>query len=143
MREKKIRFSDGIREELTIMGGAIFEILDLAYKAFENDDVEKARQIEPLEEVVDMLKEQLRFRQILRLQKGECTIEQGFILSDMLTNLERVADHCSNVAGRIIEKQNRNLYMHNYTDNVRAFNKDFNSQYEAYAKKYALPKEQF
>ena len=139
MREKKIRFSDGIREELTIMGGAIFEILDLAYKAFEADDVEKARQIEPLEEVVDMLKEQLRFRQILRLQKGECTIEQGFILSDMLTNLERVADHCSNVAGRIIERHSRNFLMHSYTDNIRTTYKDFDAKYEMYAKKYALP----
>jgi phosphate:Na+ symporter len=111
----------------------------MAYKAFENDDVEKARQIEPLEEVVDMLKEQLRFRQILRLQKGECTIEQGFILSDMLTNLERVADHCSNVAGRIIERHSRNFHMHSYTDNIRVTYKDFDVKYDAYAKKYALP----
>ena len=143
MRDKKIKFSEGAQKELTVMGGAVFEILDLALDAFRTNDVRKAELIEPLEEVVDDLKEQLRKRHIYRLQKGECTIEMGFVLSDMLTNLERVADHCSNVAGRIIEKQNRNLYMHNYTDNVRAFNKDFNSQYEAYAKKYALPKEQF
>ena len=141
MRDKKIKFSEGAQKELTVMGGAVFEILDLALDAFRTNDVRKAELIEPLEEVVDDLKEQLRKRHIYRLQKGECTIEMGFVLSDMLTNLERVADHCSNVAGRIIEKQNRNLYMHNYTDNVRAFNKDFNSQYEAYAKKYALPKE--
>ncbi|MBQ3257100.1 MAG: Na/Pi cotransporter family protein, partial [Oscillospiraceae bacterium] len=139
MREKKIRFSDGITEELTIMGGAVFEILDLAYDAFSSDDAEKAKRIEPLEEVVDKLKEELRFRQILRLQKGECTIEQGFILSDMLTNLERVADHCSNVAGRIIERHNRNFLMHSYTGNVRMTNRDFDAMYDRYANKYALP----
>ena len=141
MRDKKIKFSEGAQKELTVMGGAVFEILDLALDAFRTNDARKAELIEPLEEVVDDLKEQLRKRHIYRLQKGECTIEMGFVLSDMLTNLERVADHCSNVAGRIMEKQNRNLNIHNYTDNVRAFNKDFNSQYEAYAKKYALPKE--
>ncbi|MBQ3257099.1 MAG: Na/Pi cotransporter family protein [Oscillospiraceae bacterium] len=139
MREKKIRFSDGITQELTIMGGAVFEILDLAYDAFSSDDAEKAKRIEPLEEVVDKLKEELRFRQILRLQKGECTIEQGFILSDMLTNLERVADHCSNVAGRIIERHNRNFLIHTYTDNIRVTYKDFDAKYDMYSQKYALP----
>jgi len=139
MREKKICFSDGITQELTIMGGAVFEILDLAYDAFSSDDAEKAKRIEPLEEVVDKLKEELRFRQILRLQKGECTIEQGFILSDMLTNLERVADHCSNVAGRIIERHNRNFLIHTYTDNIRVTYKDFDAKYDMYSKKYALP----
>ena len=143
MRDKKIKFSEGAQKELTVMGSAVFEILDLALDAFRTNDARKAELIEPLEEVVDDLKEQLRKRHIYRLQKGECTIEMGFVLSDMLTNLERVADHCSNVAGRIMENQNRNLNIHNYTDNVRVFNKDFNSQYEAYARKYALPKEQF
>ncbi len=140
MREKKIKFSDNAAEELTIMGSAVFEILDLAYVAFKTKDVQKAMQIEPLEEVVDMLKEQLRKRHIIRLQKGECTIEAGFVLSDMLTNLERVADHCSNVAGRIIEKQRSGSFgMHSYTDNIRVANKNFDAMYEAYVKKYALP----
>ena len=139
MREKKIRFPEGIRAELTVMGGAVYEILDLAYEALRTDDAEKAKRIEPLEEVVDKLKEELRFRQILRLQKGECTIEQGFILSDMLTNLERVADHCSNVAGRIIERHQRNFSMHNYIDNIRVIDKEFDKKYERYSKKYALP----
>ena len=139
MREKKIRFPEGIRAELTVMGGAVYEILDLAYEALRTDDAEKAKRIEPLEEVVDKLKEELRFRQILRLQKGECTIEQGFILSDMLTNLERVADHCSNVAGRIIERHQRNFSMHNYIDNIRVIDKEFDKKYERYSKKYELP----
>lgn len=139
MRDKKIRFPDDMSEELTIMGGAVFEILDLAYDAFSSDNAEKAKRIEPLEEVVDKLKEELRYRQILRLQKGECTIEQGFILSDMLTNLERVADHCSNVAGRIIERHSRNFLMHSYTDNVRITDREFNTLFDRYVKKYALP----
>ena len=139
MRDKKLRFSDGAQAELTVMGSAVFEILDLAYDAFCNDDVAKARQIEPLEEVVDRLKEKLRFRHIQRLQKGDCTIEMGFVLSDMLTNLERVADHCSNVAGRIIERHSRNFLMHSYTDNIRVTYKDFDAKYDMYTKKYALP----
>ena len=139
MRDKKVSFSASAQEELTIMGGAVYEILDLAFDAFCNDDVAKAKQIEPLEEVVDILKEQLRKRHIYRLQKGECTIEMGFVLSDMLTNLERVADHCSNVAGRIIERHSRNFLIHNYTDNVREIYKDFEAQFDMYSKKYALP----
>jgi len=140
MRDKKLRFSEDAQKELTVMGSAVFEILDLALDAFRSNDVRKAELIEPLEEVVDNLKEQLRMNHIIRLQKGECTIEMGFVLSDMLTNLERVADHCSNVAGRIIEKQNRNLNMHIYTSNVRALNKNFNKLYDEYSKKYALSK---
>ena len=139
MRDKKVRFSASAQEELTIMGGAVYEILDLAFDAFCNDDIVKAKQVEPLEEVVDLLKEQLRKRHIYRLQKGECTIEMGFVLSDMLTNLERVADHCSNVAGRIIERHSRNFLIHNYTDNVREIYKDFEAQFDMYKKKYALP----
>ena len=141
MRDKKLQFSENAQKELTVMGAAVFEILDLALDAFMTNDVEKAKLIEPLEEVVDTLKEQLRMRHIIRLQKGECTIEMGFVLSDMLTNLERVADHCSNVAGRIIEQRNKNLNMHSYTDNVRNINKDFGKLYDEYAKKYALVNE--
>ena len=141
MREKKVNFSEEAQAELTVMGSAVFEILDLAYEAFCHDDLAKARQIEPLEEVVDRLKEKLRFRHIQRLQKGECTIEMGFVLSDMLTNLERVADHCSNVAGRIIERHSRNFGMHNYTDNIRETYKDFEVMYEMYKAKYKLPEQ--
>ena len=91
--------------------------------------------------MVDRLKEKLRFRHIQRLQKGDCTIEMGFVLSDMLTNLERVADHCSNVAGRIIERHSRNFGMHNYTDNIRETYKDFEVMYEMYKAKYKLPEQ--
>ena len=141
MREKKMRFSESAQKELTVMGSAVFEILDLALDAFRTNDIEKAKLVEPLEEVVDTLKEQLRMRHIVRLQRGECTIEMGFVLSDMLTNLERVADHCSNVAGRVIEQRNKNLNMHTYTGNVRSINKDFGRLYDEYAKKYALVNE--
>jgi len=141
MREKKMRFSESAQKELAVMGAAVFEIMDLALDAFRTNDIEKAKLVEPLEEVVDTLKEQLRMRHIVRLQRGECTIEMGFVLSDMLTNLERVADHCSNVAGRVIEQRNKNLNMHTYTGNVRSINKDFGRLYDEYAKKYALVNE--
>ena len=138
MRDKKIRFSEQATRELTVMGAAVYEILDLSLSAFRTNDVEKAKLVEPLEEVVDTLKEQLRMRHIIRLQKGECTIELGFVLSDMLTNLERVADHCSNVAGRVIENKNSNIKLHSYMDNIRVTNKDFDRLYNEYAKKYSL-----
>lgn len=141
MRDKKIRFSTSAAKELTVMGSAVYEILDLALAAFETNDARKAELVEPLEEVVDTLKEELRMRHIQRLQQGVCTIELGFVLSDMLTNLERVADHCSNIAGRVLEKEKKNFTMHGYTSNVRVLNKDFNRLYEEYARKYALADE--
>ena len=91
-----------------------------------------------IQEAVDALKEQLRNRHILRLQKGECTIELGFVWSDLLTSLERVADHCSNIAGCVIEMSHDSLHVHEYLDNVKAGSKGFQQAYDAYARKYAL-----
>ena len=88
--------------------------------------------------MVDTLKEQLRMRHILRLQNGVCTIELGFVWADLLTNLERVADHCSNIAGRVIESRNASIDLHAYLDNVKIGNQKFAEEYNAYAKKYAL-----
>ena len=138
MREKHIRFSDAAQRELKIMRSAVCEILDLAMEAYRNNDPRTAKQVEPLEEVVDTLKEQLRMRHILRLQNGVCTIELGFVWADLLTNLERVADHCSNIAGRVIESRNASIDLHAYLDNVKIGNQKFAEEYNAYAKKYAL-----
>ena len=138
MREKHIRFSDAAQRELKIMRSAVCEILDLALEAYRNNDPRTAKQVEPLEEVVDTLKEQLRMRHILRLQNGVCTIELGFVWADLLTNLERVADHCSNIAGRVIESRNASIDLHAYLDNVKIGNQKFAEEYNAYAKKYAL-----
>ena len=138
MREKHIRFSDAAQRELKIMRSAVCEILDLALEAYRNNDPRTAKQVEPLEEVVDTLKEQLRMRHILRLQNGVCTIELGFVWADLLTNLERVADHCSNIAGRVIESRNASIDLHAYLDNVKIGNQKFAEEYNAYANKYAL-----
>ena len=138
MREKHICFSDAAQRELKIMRSAVCEILDLALEAYRNNDPRTAKQVEPLEEVVDTLKEQLRMRHILRLQNGVCTIELGFVWADLLTNLERVADHCSNIAGRVIESRNASIDLHAYLDNVKIGNQKFAEEYNAYAKKYAL-----
>lgn len=138
MRNKGLNFSIYAKRELEILTAAVSEIMDLSLEAFLKDDPSLAVKVEPLEEVVDTLKEQLRNRHILRLQKGECTIELGFVWSDLLTNLERVADHCSNIAGCIIEMSHDSLDVHEYLDNVKAGSPGFLQAYEAYARKYAL-----
>ena len=91
--------------------------------------------------MVDLLKNQLRSRHILRLKKGECTIEAGFVWSDILTNLERVADHCSNIAGCVLEMAHESLEIHEYLHKIKAENPDFKEMYGVYAKKYALVSE--
>ena len=139
MREKKITFSDAAQAELAQLYAAVREILNLSLQAFKTNGVAEAKLVEPLEEVIDALKEQLRMRHIERLQNGQCTIELGFVLSDLLTNLERVADHCSNVAGRIIENRKRAIGLHDYSGNVRSINKDFDAMFASYAERFALP----
>lgn len=141
MREKGISFSPAAQKELKIMCSAVSEILDLALKAYETNDVKLAKQVEPLEEVVDTLKEQLRMRHILRLQNGTCTIELGFVWADLLNSLERVADHCSNIAGRVIENANHTIELHAYMENVKLGDRKFAQMYSDYAKKYALVEE--
>lgn len=138
MHRKGLTFSVYAQKELAVLTAAVGEIMDLSLECFLKDDPVLAVQVEPLEQVVDTLKEQLRNRHILRLQKGECTIELGFVWSDLLTDLERVADHCSNIAGCIIEMSHDSLGVHEYLDNVKAGGPDFQVAYQAYAKKYAL-----
>ena len=141
MREKGISFSPAAQKELKIMCSAVSEILDLSLKAYETNDVKLAKQVEPLEEVVDTLKEQLRMRHILRLQNGTCTIELGFVWADLLNSLERVADHCSNIAGRVIENANHTIELHAYMENVKLGDRKFAQMYSDYAKKYTLVEE--
>ena len=94
--------------------------------------------VEPLEQVIDGLKEQLRTNHILRLQKEQCSIEAGFVWSDMLTDLERVSDHCSNIAGCVLETQHRSLDLHEYLDGIKQSAPEFRRDYEIYSRKYAL-----
>ena len=138
INEKKIVFSTHARHELAVVIAAVEEILELAYTAFTKDDLDAAEHVEPLEEVIDVLKEQLRSRHILRLQKGECTIEAGFVWSDLLTALERVADHCSNVAGCVVEMSRASLGIHGYLGEVKVSSQKYIDSYNAFAKKYAL-----
>ena len=139
--DKKITFSDAANRELPIFRAAVREVLDLSFNAFWGEDVEMAKRVEPLEEVIDGLKAELRSRHIQRLQKGACTIELGFVLSDLLTNLERIADHCSNIAVCLIQTSEDAFDMHSYLENLKADSngKSFAASVKEYGQKYALP----
>ena len=138
VEEKQIRFSRAGSEEMQMMENAVTEILHLALQAYTENDLEAAKKVEPLEQVIDTLKEQLRARHVTRLQSGECSIPAGFVLNDLVTDLERVSDHCSNIAGCVIETQSRKLDLHNYLEVVRRRAPDYDKQYDAYTEKYRL-----
>ena len=138
MHEKSLEFSHSAKYELSVMAAAVGEVLDLAVKAFADDDAQAAKAVEPLEQVVDDLKNELRTRHILRMKKGECSIEAGFVWSDLLTNLERASDHCSNVALCVLDKKKHTLNAHE-TQHEREEVPEFSDQYRRYSEKYALP----
>ncbi len=114
------------------------EILDLSYQAFSKDDYLSARKTEPLEQVIDTLKEELRTRHILRLQKGECSVDAGFVWSDLLTDLERVSDHCSNISGCVLDTIEHNMNIHENQRIMRDTNEDFKQEYNAFMRKYNI-----
>lgn len=138
MRDKGITLSEHARTEITVLGNAVREILGLSLKAFKDGDMAAASNVEPLEQVIDGLKETLRSRHISRLQQGECTISAGFVLSDLLTNLERVADHCSNIAGCVIDTAQNNMNLHESLKAVRSGDEDFKKMTKLYSDKYSL-----
>ncbi len=133
MHEKKIAFSQDAKEELENLNDAISEILSITVKSFKNDDIELAEIVEPLEEVIDEIIDHVKSHHIDRLTRGECTIELGFILSDMLTNYERISDHCSNIAVAVIEAQREMFDAHEYLNNVK---KNGEGRYYEYFEKY-------
>jgi len=133
MHEKKISFSQDAKDELENLNDAITEILSITVKSFKNDDIELAEIVEPLEEVIDEIIDHVKSHHIDRLTKGECTIELGFILSDMLTNYERISDHCSNIAVAVIEAQREMFDAHEYLNNVK---KNGEGRYYEYFEKY-------
>ena len=139
MTRKNLTFSANAKNELITITSAIREILSLALKAFERRDNDIASQVEPLEQVIDSLKEQMRTRHILRMQQGQCSIEAGFVLSDLLTDLERTSDHCSNIAGCIIDASHHNLNLHETLREAKAADSGFQSTFHSYAEKYQLP----
>lgn len=139
LNEKKMSFSGEAAGELKTMTNAVLEIMDLAYRSFIENDREAIKGVEPLEQVVDDLKAELKSQHIRRLTKGECTIEQGFVFGDIITNLERVADHCSNIAGCVKEIAHQEMDMHSYAKKVRKENiSHYNERYEEYKEKYSI-----
>ena len=139
LREKGLAFSGTAQEEYGVLAGAVREILHRAINAFAAGDRAAAAQVEPLEEVIDKLKEQMRTRHILRMQRGACSIEAGFVWSDLLTDLERISDHCSNIAGCVLDAAQHNLNLHETLRTVRREDADFRTRLAADAEKYRLP----
>jgi phosphate:Na+ symporter len=137
LREKGFSFSEPAKKELAVLCRATNRILDLSLDAFLKNDASLASQIEPLEQVIDSLKEKMRTSHILRLQQGNCTVETGFVWSDLLTNLERTSDHCSNIAGCVTDMAENNMNLHESLRNVRV-NADFTEMFEEYATKYSF-----
>lgn len=138
MSEKSLTFSPAAQQELKVITTAVSDIVSLTIDAFEKNDVQIATQIEPLEQVVDNLKRQLRANHISRLQKGECSIECGFIWSDLITNLERISDHCSNVGVRIIETAHDSMDTHRYLKSVKGTSDTYNLLLANFSEKYAV-----
>ena len=139
IHEKGISFSSEARKELAILTKALEEILTLTTEAFETDSVETAKKVEPLEQAIDFITSEIRSRHVRRLQNGECTIETGFILSDLLNNYERVSDHCSNIAVAVIELDHQSFGTHAYLNSIKSNeNREFCRDYEYYVEKYAL-----
>ena len=139
IHEKKIVFSEGARNELAVITRAVREILNDARRTMQSEDLEVAAKVEPLEQVIDLLNKSIRARHIDRLTHNECTIELGFILNDILTNLERVSDHCSNLAVCIIEIAHNSFDTHEYLSGVKHNQGEFIAQYEQYKERFALP----
>ena len=138
LRDKNMSFSAEAQRELSVITAAVEEILGLSLTAYKTGDILLANKVEPLEEVIDDLKDALRFHHIERMQAGNCSIEVGFIWSDLLTNLERVSDHCSNIAGCIIETAHHSMSLHEYLSEVKTDHKDYNDMYKEYSAKYAV-----
>ena len=139
MHNKNIHFSDEAKKEIAVITNAVTEILNMTVDSFINDDIELASHVEPLEQVIDTLNKKLKARHVARLQNGECTIELGFVFTDLLTNYERVSDHCSNVAVYTMQLPSDKLDAHKYLAKIKnaetgVFVDDFNM----YAEKYSV-----
>ena len=139
MAEKELKFSDAAKAELAVLTAAVTEVLELAFAALAQRDLEMAYRVEPLEEVIDGLKEQMRTRHILRMQQGTCTIEAGFVWSDLLTSLERASDHCSNIAGAVIEMVGLNQNNMAALRSAKVDYTHFGEMFTEYTNKYMLP----
>ena len=140
LHEKQLTFSTIAREEVDVLTSLLEDLLNSALRSFQSDDPQMARQVEPLEETMDLLTEEIRSRHIRRLQSGQCTIQLGFILNDLLNNAERVGDHCSNIAVSVIEEQEKQAASHAYLHSLKK-NDEFSFQLQQNLSRYVLPAE--
>ncbi len=138
MKEKKQEFSKKAKEELAVFTQAVKDIVEVSFDVFEKEDVTKAMLVEPLEEVIDQLQTEVKKRHVKRLQKGKCTIEMGFVLSDVITSYERIADHCSNIAVCLMQVNEDGYDTHGYLKDMKHKEK-FSNQFNEYKEKYLLP----
>ena len=136
MREKGIVFSDSAKAEMDALCAATNEIVTLSYGAFVENNAEQANLVEPLEQVIDRMKELLRTRHIDRLRVGDCGIEAGFVWSDLITNMERVSDHCSNIAGCVMDTKEQNMNLHESLKLLRSDSEFYREKYTEYTQKY-------
>lgn len=141
INNKKLEFSEKAMGEIQVMTNAVLEIVNNTTQAFENANLDLAKQIEPLEQVIDELEETLKNRHIKRLQEGRCSIEQGFVFMDIISNFERISDHCSNIAVSMIQTHAASFEVHEYLHSSSTLeDKDFIKNHELFSKKYALDK---
>ena len=138
LKEKEMQFTPDALAELDVLCRAVSEILTLSYVSFINNDLKSARDVEPLEQVIDGLKARLRDGHIKRLKSGSCSIEAGFVWADLITNLERTADHCSNIAACVIDASENNMNVHQSVRNMKFNNTEFNSKFAYYSEKYVI-----
>ncbi len=137
--DKQIEFSERAKADIRIMASAVEEILELSIRTLVDEDLEFAKYVEPLEQVIDRLKRKIKSGHIYRLRQGNCTMELGFVLSDILNNFERISDHCSNIAVCFIEITNDSFEVHEYLNQLKSGEEaEFSSMYESYKQKYAI-----
>ena len=138
LKQKEIKFSDQAKKEYDMITDAVLEILNLSYEAFKNGNLKSAKKTESLEYIVDEMKERLRTRHILRLQRGECSVDAGFVWADLLTNLERVADHCSNISGCVLDTMGHTMNIHQNQRLLRNSREDFGQELQELRVKYNI-----
>jgi phosphate:Na+ symporter len=140
MYDKEQAFSNKATLELEVFTKALEEVVNLSFEVFKTGDMNRALQVEPLEDAIDELQAQIKKRHIKRLRKGKCTIEMGFILSDIITSYERVSDHCSNIALSLFQENDDEFEAHDYINNLKK-SKDatFEDYFSMYKNKYMLP----
>jgi phosphate:Na+ symporter len=140
MQKKEQTFSSKALEELETFSRAVSDIVDMSVNIFEKEDVEEAKHVEPFEEAIDVIQKEMKKRHSKRLRKGKCTVELGFVLSDITNNYERIADHCSNIAISVMQLKEDETHAHEYVDTLpKGEGSEFDIRLQSYLRKYELP----